>query len=72
MPSCCESILGVTVESVQGEEAYLVWTGILGSFAMLARPLEFLLSFKFRPPPLEVRHERQDSLLKKQGNGPSS
>ena len=46
MPSCCESILGVTVESVQGKESYLVWTGILGSFAMLARPLEFLLSFK--------------------------
>ena len=72
VPSCCESILGVTVESVHGKEAYLVWTGILGSSAMLARPLEFLLSFKFRPPPLEVRHERQDTLPKKQGNGPSS
>ena len=72
MPSCCESILGVTVESVQGKEAYLVWTGILRSFAMLALPLEFLLSFKLRRPPLEVRHEHQDPLPKKQGNRPSS
>ena len=52
--SCFESILRVTVESVQGNQVYLEWIGILGSFGMVAQPLEFLLSFKLRPPPLEV------------------
>ena len=28
---------------------------------MVARPLEFLSSVKFRPPPLEVRQERRDT-----------
>ena len=27
VPSCCESILGVTVESVQGNQVYLEWSG---------------------------------------------
>ena len=54
VPSCFESILGVTVESVQGSQVYLKWIGALEHFGMVARPLEFLSSLKLRPPPLEV------------------
>ena len=42
MPSCCESNLGVTVESVQQNQVYLEWIGTSGSFGMMAKPLEFL------------------------------
>ena len=42
LPSCFGMILGVTVESVQGSQVYLEWIGTLGSFGMVARPLEFL------------------------------
>ena len=41
MPSCFESILGVTVESVQGSQVYLKWIGTSGSFGMVAVSLEF-------------------------------
>ena len=54
VPPWCESILGVTVEAVQGNQVYLEWTGTLGSFGMLALPLEFLSTFKLRLPPLEL------------------
>ena len=57
LPSFCESILGVTVESVQGNQVYLKCIGTSGSFGMVARPLEFLSTFQLRPPPLEVRQE---------------
>ena len=42
------------VESVQGNQVYLDWTETSGSFGMVARPLEFLSTNKFREPPLEV------------------
>ena len=61
MPSCFESILGVTVESVQGNQVYLERIGTSGSFLVVAQPLEFLSSFKLRLSPLEVRQECQDS-----------
>ena len=61
LPSCLQSILGVTVESVQGNQVYLDWIGTSGSVGIVAGPLEFLSSFKLRPPPLEVRRECQDS-----------
>ena len=51
---------------------YLEWIGTLGSFGMVARPLEFISAFKLRLPPLEVRREQRDSNWTKQGNGPSS
>ena len=65
MLSCFESILGVTVESVPGNQVLLEWTGITGSFGMVARPLEFLLTFKLRLPPLEVQRERRETFLDK-------
>ena len=53
LPSRFKLILGMTVESVQGNQLYLEWIGILGYFGIVSRPLEFLSSFKMRPP-LEV------------------
>ena len=60
-PSCFESILWVTVESVQGNRVYLEWIGTSGSFGIVARPLEFLSTFKMRLPPLKAQRECQDS-----------
>ena len=62
-PSCFESVLMETVESVAGEPVYLECIGTSGSFELLARPLEFLSSVKLRMPPLELRWERQDSFI---------
>ena len=47
LPSCFESVLGVTVKSMQGNQMYLEWTGTSGSFGVVARPLEFLSTFKW-------------------------
>ena len=70
LPSCFESIVGVTVESVQGNQVYLECIETLGSFEMVARPLEFLSSISLKLPPLEVRWDGRDSYPTKQGNGP--
>ena len=61
LPSCFESVLGVTVESVQGSQVYLEWIGTSRSYGMGAQPLEFLSSVKLRLPALEVQWERWDS-----------
>ena len=68
-PWCFESILGVSVESVQQSQVYLEWIGTSGSFGMVERPLEFLSTFKLRPPPLEVRAEGLDSFPDEPGKG---
>ena len=57
-----ESELVVTVESVQGSQVCLDCTRTSGAFEMVARPLEFLSSIKWIPPPLEVRRQCRDSL----------
>ena len=54
VPSSFESIIGVTVESVQGNQVYLEWVRTSVSFGIVAQPLEFLSSVKWRRPPLEV------------------
>ena len=61
VPLFAESILGVTVESVPGNQVLLEWTGITGSFGMVARHLAFLSPFKWRPLLLELRQESLDS-----------
>ena len=66
---CFESILGVTVESVEGKPVYLEWIGTLVSFEMMVRHLEFLSTFKLRPPPFEVRWECRDSFPDEAGQG---
>ena len=67
LPSCFESVLRTTVESVQGSEVYLECIGTSGSFEMLARPLEFLSSGKLKLTPLEVGQECQDSFPNEAG-----
>ena len=69
LPSYFELILRVTVESVQGNQVYLEWTATLGSFSMVARPLEFLLMIHLRAPPLEVQLECRDSFSYEAGKG---
>ena len=44
-----------------GNQVSLEWSGTSGPFEIVARPLEFRLSFKLRPPPLEMQRERRDS-----------
>ena len=61
MPSCFESILGVTVESVQGNQVYLERIGTSGSFLVVAQPLVFLFSFTLRLPSLELQWECWDT-----------
>ena len=51
----------MTVESLQGSQVYIGGIGTLGSFEMVAQPLEFFSSFKLRPPYLELQWELQDS-----------
>ena len=67
LPSCFESILHVTIESVQESQVYLECIGISGSFGMVAGPLEFLSRFKLRPLTPEERQERQDSIPDESG-----
>ena len=66
-PSCFESVLGVTVASVQGSQVCLEWIGTSDCFGIVARHLEFLLNLKLRPPPLEVRRECWDFLPNEEG-----
>ena len=68
-PSCCESILSVTVESVQRNQVYLAWNGTSGPFGMVVRFLDFLSTFKLKPPPLEVRRVCRDSFPDEAGTG---
>ena len=72
VPSYFELILGVTVESVPGNQVYVEWTGTSGSFGMVAWPLEFLSTFKLTPHPLGMQWETGIPFQAKQGNGPSS
>ena len=67
LPLHFESLLGVTVKSVQGSQVYLECIGTSGSFEMVARPLEFLSSVKVRPTPLVVRQECRDSFPEEVG-----
>ena len=61
LPSCFESILRVTIESVQGSQVYQKCIGTSGSFEIGTGPLEFLSSVKLRPPPPEVPRECRHS-----------
>ena len=69
IPAVCfeSSILGVTVESVQGSQVYLEWIRTSWSFGMVARPWEFFSSVKLRPPPPEMRWECWESFLEEAG-----
>ena len=59
VPPCCESILGLKVETVQGKQVSLEWTETSGGFWECASILEFLSPFLWRAPPLEMLRERR-------------
>ena len=72
LPLCFEWILGVTVEPVLLSQWYLEWVGTSGSFGMVALPLEFLSTFKWRLLTLEVQGNAGIPFPMKQGKGPLS
>ena len=60
MPTWCESILGLKVDAVQGKQVSLEWTETSGDSENGGTTLEFLSSFLWRAPPLEMRRERRE------------
>ena len=58
VPPCCESILGLKVEAVQGKQVSLEWTETSGGLWEWGLILEFLSPLLWRAPPLEMRRER--------------
>ena len=54
VPPCCESILGLKVEAVQGKQVSLEWSETSGELWECGRTLEFLSPFLWRAPPLEM------------------
>ena len=69
MPPWCDSILGLKVEAVQGKQVSLEWTEKSGVSGNGGTTLEFLASFLWRAPPLEVRRERREFFPEKAGKG---
>ena len=69
VPPCCESILGLKVETVQGKQVSLEWTETSGGFWECASILEFLSPFLWSPPPLEMRGERREFFPEHAGKG---
>ena len=67
LPSCFESVLVVTVESVQGNQVYLDWIGTSGSVGIVAGPLEFLSSVNLKLPPIEVYWKCRDCFSNEAG-----
>ena len=61
LTSYFESVLGVTVESVQGSQVCLQCTGMSGIFGNGDKTLGVTLEHQVRLPPLEVRREPWDS-----------
>ena len=71
VPQWCESILGLKVEAVQGNQ--VPWNGLrhLGDSGNGGTTLEFLSSFLGRAPPLEMRRERREFFPHHAGKGPN-
>ena len=65
----CESILGLKVEAVQGNQ--VPWNGLrhLGDSGNGGMNLEFLSLFLWRAPPLEMRRERREFFPDHAGKG---
>ena len=72
VPPCCESILGLKVETVQGKQVSLEWTETSGGLWECGSTLEFLSPFLWRAPPLEMRQEHREFFPNRQGKDPSS
>ena len=57
VPPWCQSILGMKVEAGQGKHVSLQWPEKSGGLWEWGLILEFLSSFLWRAPPLEMRQE---------------
>ena len=72
VPPCCESILGLKVEAVQGKQVSLNGLIHLRDSGNGGTTLEFLSPFLWRAPPLEMRWERRELFPDHAGKDPSS
>ena len=68
----CESILSLKVDAVQGKQVSLEWTETSGGVWECATTLEFLSTFLWRAPPLEMGRERREFFPTTQGKDRSS
>ena len=69
VPPWCESILGLKVESVQGNRFPCNGLRHLGDSENGGMSLEFLSPFLWRAPPLEMRRERREFFPDLEGKG---
>ena len=69
VPPCCESFLGLKVETVQGKQVSLELTETSGGLWEWWHDLEFLSPLLFRAPPLEMRQERREFFPEHAGKG---
>ena len=69
VPPCCESILGLKVEAVQGKQVSLEWNETSGDSGNGGTTLEFLSPFLWRAPPLEMGREHQEFFPEHKGKG---
>ena len=65
----CESIFGLKVEAVQGKQVSLESTETSGVSGNGGTTLEFLSSFLWKMPPLEMRWERREFFPDDAGKG---
>ena len=72
MPPCCESILGLNVEAVQGKQVSLEWTETSWGLWEWGLILEFFSPFLWRAPPLEMQRKCREFFADHEGKDPSS
>ena len=72
VPPWCESILGLTVEAVQGKQISLEWTETSGGLWECCTTLEFLLPFLWERLLLRCDGNAGNSFPTTQGKDPSS
>ena len=69
MQPWCESILSLKVDAVQGKQVSLEWTETSGGVWECATTLEFLSTFLWRAPPLEMGREGREFFPDHAGKG---
>ena len=69
VPPWCESIDGLKVNVVQGKQVALEWTETSGESGNGGTTLDFLSTFLWRAPPLEMRRERREFVPDHGGKG---
>ena len=68
VPPWCESILGLKVEELQGEQVSLEWTETCGGLWECGTTLEFLSPFLWRAPLLDMLWEPREFFPDHAGN----